>query len=456
MLLFERSSVVPRTPEEVYAWHGRPYAFQRVMAPWEKTTSSEVRHDFRNGGKVRFEFRLGPVTVPWLAEYRDVIPGRQFVDVQLRGPFPFWRHTHRFDPDPRGCLVTDRVEYDLPGGALGRLFGGRYAHGRLVRMFDYRHGILTRDLSGERPKPLRIAVTGSTGLVGSALVPLLTTQGHDVIRLVRAQGPHAADERFWDPGRGILDPAALEGLDAVVHLAGANVAEGRWNDERKRRILQSRVGSTKLLVDTFGKLLAPPKTFVCASAVGYYGNGGERELPEEAPAGSGFLADVCRAWEAAASAGLPSPIRLVTPRIGTVLSPRGGALAKLLPVFRAGVGAPVGRGYFPWVTIDDLVSLIRFALENDSLRGPVNAVAPGPLPNLEFSRILARQLRRPLWPAAPAPLIRLLAGELADALLLSSLRVAPAKALAAGFHFEHPILEEGLRWLLRGEGPRSS
>ena len=295
---------------------------------------------------------------------------------------------------------------------------------------------------------MRILVSGSSGLVGSALVPFLTTSGHSVTRLVRSSP--GKDEARWDPAAGTIDAASLEGHDAVVHLAGENIAE-RWTPERKARIKDSRVKGTRLLAETLGRLAQPPKVLVAASAIGYYGDRGDALLREDSASGSGFLAEVAREWEAATAAAATKGIRVVNLRSGVVLSPRGGALAKMLLPFKLGLGGVVGSGkqHWSWIALDDLLGIILFALNTETLKGPVNAVSPKPVTNSEFTKTLGRVLWRPTIFPMPAFAARLALGEMADELLLSSTRVDPAKLVAAGYPFRFPELEAALRHLLR-------
>jgi uncharacterized protein (TIGR01777 family) len=297
---------------------------------------------------------------------------------------------------------------------------------------------------------MNILVSGSTGLVGSALVPFLTAKGHRVTRLVRARPEPGKAEVYWDPAAGRIDAASIEGLDAVVHLSGESIASGRWTAEKKARIRDSRTKGTRLLSESLAGLAKPPKVFACASAVGYYGNRGEELLKESSPPGSDFVAKVCRAWEASTEPARGKGIRVVNLRIGIVLSAAGGALAKMLPPFRMGVGGKIGDGkqYMSWIAMDDLVEIISHALKSDALAGPVNAVTPNPVTNAEFTRTLGRVLRRPIIFPMPAFAVRLAFGEMADALLLASQRVEPAKLLKTGYAFRYPELELALRHLL--------
>jgi uncharacterized protein (TIGR01777 family) len=294
---------------------------------------------------------------------------------------------------------------------------------------------------------LRVAVTGATGLVGSALVPALRAAGHRVDRLSRRLPEAGSTDIQWDPARGRLDPRALEGVDAVVHLAGESIAALRWTGSVKERIRRSRVDGTRLLAETLGRLTRRPQVLVSASAVGYYGDRGEAPLTEESPAGSGFLAEVCREWEAAADPARAAGIRVVHPRLGVVLAGQGGALPRMALPFRLGVGGVIGRGrqYWSWIEAGDLVRAVELCLALDTLAGPVNAVAPTPVSNREFTRVLGRVLGRPTLVPLPALAVRLLLGEMGQALLLDSARVLPRRLERAGFRFRHPDLEGALR-----------
>ena len=307
-------------------------------------------------------------------------------------------------------------------------------------------------MSGTR-QASTVAVTGSRGLVGSALAPALAAAGHRVLRLVRgaAAAPAApavgARVARWDPESGALDSSALAGVDAVVHLAGESVAGGRWTEAKKRRIRSSRVDGTRGLAASLARLERPPRVLVSASAVGYYGDRGAELLREGSAPGTGFLAEVCQEWETATEPAARARIRVVRLRIGMVVSRRGGALAAMLTPFRLGAGGPVGGGtqWVSWIAIDDLVAAILHALDTASLAGAVNAVAPEPVQNRELARTLGRVLGRPALLPLPAFAARLLLGQMADELLLASARVEPARLQATGFAFRHPTLEDALR-----------
>ena len=303
---------------------------------------------------------------------------------------------------------------------------------------------------------MQIAVTGSTGLVGSALVPFLTHENHEVRPVVRRPAVGGSTEISWDPASGRLEGPDLEDCQAVVHLAGENIAAGRWTRGRKSRIRSSRGDATRLLAEALARLPKPPAVLVCASAVGFYGDRGEEILEEGAGPGEGFLAEVCQEWEEACSPAREQGIRVVNLRLGVILSPTGGALARMLLPFRLGLGGDLGSGrqYMSWIALDDVLGLIVHALENDDLQGPVNAVAPQPVTNAEFTRRLGRVLRRPVVFPFPAFVARLVFGELADALLLSGARVLPRRAQESGYEFQFPELEPALRHVLQRPAPQ--
>jgi uncharacterized protein (TIGR01777 family) len=297
---------------------------------------------------------------------------------------------------------------------------------------------------------MKILITGSTGLVGSALVPLLKAKGHEVVRAVRRPTDKPA-EVYWNPEEGTIDAARLTGIDAAVNLAGENIAE-RWTEEKKRSIRESRVKGTQLLSETLARLEPKPRVLVSASAIGIYGNRGAEILTEESSYGDDFLATVCREWEAATAHAASSGIRVVCPRIGIVLSTKGGALAKMLTPFKFGVGGKVGSGkqFMSWIALDDVAGIIAYALENETLSGAVNTVAPTPVTNYEFTKTLGRVISRPTIFPIPAFGLKLAFGEeMAEGTLLSSARVMPARLKEAGYEFQYPTLEEALRHVLK-------
>ena len=297
---------------------------------------------------------------------------------------------------------------------------------------------------------MKILISGSHGLVGTALIERLQAAGHEISRLVRHY-PSDESEIEWSPDRYSIQISRLEGFDTVFNLAGESIAEGRWTDEKKQRIRESRVKGTKLLGDALANLNKPPQTFICASAIGYYGNRGEELLKETSAPGDDFLAKVCVEWENATALATQKGIRVVNTRFGIILDRDGGALAKMLPPFRLGIGGRIGSGkqWMSWIALDDVIGALEFAVHNPALTGPVNFVAPNPVTNAQFTKVLGRALSRPTIFPIPEFGVRLLFGEMADALLLSSQRVEPERLNASGYTFQYSELEKALPHVLK-------
>ena len=436
--------------EEAYRYHARPGALMRMLPPW-KPVEVVSNEGIETGAVVRFKLRTGPLVQTWNALHTAAPDATTFVDVQTEGPFKSWEHTHAITTAPGGAQLEDRIEYELPGGPLGRLFGGAWVRRELERTFAYRHRVLVDDLdrtnTDSRRETMRILMTGSTGLVGTATSALLSTAGHEVVPLVRRAA--RGSEVGWDPAANRLDPADLEGFDAVVHLAGESISK-RWSDAQKRKIRESRVAGTKLLSEALAATDNGPRVLLSASAIGFYGDRGSEVLDESSSHGAGFLAGVCQEWEAATARARDAGMRVVTLRTGVVLSPLGGALAKMLTPFKLGAGGKVGSGeqYMSWITLDDVAGSIAHALETESLSGPVNLVAPAPVTNAEFTRTLGKVLKRPTLFPMPAFAARLAFGEMADELLLGGANVRPKAFEDAGYAFRYPDLEGGLRHVL--------
>jgi hypothetical protein len=437
------SSVVDAPVREVFDWHARPGAIMRLSPPWQPVRVVAEAASLRDGRAV-----LGfPGGLRWVAAHQPdgYQPPHRFVDQLVNAPFSTvlsWRHTHEFLAETTGSTrMTDTVESAVPAAALRS-------------MFVYRHDQLAADLAAHvrarawRRAPVTVAVTGSGGLVGSALCALLTTGGNQVIRLVRRQ-PQTDDEREWTPLRP--SPGLLEGVDAVIHLAGASIA-GRFTDGHKNAVRDSRVEPTRRLAQLAASTRDGPSVFVSASAIGYYGpDRADEQLSETSPRGEGFLADVVAEWERATAPAAQAGLRTVQMRTGIVQSPRGGALHLLRPLFAAGLGGRLGSGrqWLSWIGIDDLADIYHRAVLDDQLSGPINAVAPTPVRNTDYTRILARVLHRPAVLPIPALGPRLLLGDHgARELALANQRVQPAALHQLEHHFRHPDLEAALRHLL--------
>jgi uncharacterized protein len=450
MPIFEWRSVMPAPADEVFAYHARPGAFRRLAPPWQKLNVLEESGDV-TGGRVAFDVWFGPLRRHWVAEMGSAVSGRQFVDRQLEGPFAAWEHVHRFVPIDEGrSELIDHVEYRLPAGGLTDSVGEGPAGTTLARLFRFRHERTRLDLGRhaewtDRPR-LKVVIAGASGLIGSHLADYLTTSGHQVVRLVRNKeaGP---GEVPWDPATGALYHGALEGVDAIVNLSGVTLG-GIWTSSRKRAILDSRVSATRTLAEAIARMDSPPSVFVSFSAVGAYGFRGGEAVTEQTALGEGFLADVCRAWEDAAAPAGAAGVRVVTPRVGIVVSAAGGAVAAMLPAFKAGLGGRLGRGdqYWSWVALDDVLAALEWAMHDEELGGVFNLTAPEPLTNREFTKTLGRVLRRPTALAAPAFFLRHGLGGMGDEMLLASQRAVPARLKERGFRFAFPKLESALRY----------
>ncbi|HET9874512.1 MAG TPA: TIGR01777 family oxidoreductase [Mycobacterium sp.] len=442
------SSVVDAPGEEVFAWHERPGAFARLSPPWQPMHLLTESESLRDG---QAELAL-PGGLRWVAQHQadGYDPPRRFVDaVGGRGLASLptrlavrWRHTHEFEELGDGkTRVTDRVETPVPGSVLRPTF-------------VYRHRQLADDLTAhQRAKenglaPATVAVTGASGLVGSALTAFLSTGGHRVVRLVRRAATNP-DERQWNPDDPA--PAVLAGVDAVIHLAGASIA-GRFTDAHRHAIRDSRIGPTRKLAELATRTDDGPAVLICASAVGYYGyDRGDEVLTEDSERGDGFLADVVADWEDELSPAEESGLRVVRIRTGIVQSPRGGTLRLMRPLFTAGLGGRLGDGrqWLPWIGIDDLVDIYHRALWDTAVSGPVNAVAPNPVRNSEYTKTLGRVLHRPTILPVPRLGPRMLLGDQgARELAGASQRVLPVRLADVGHRFRTPELEQALRHLL--------
>lgn len=450
---FERTTEFPVALDELWAWHHRSGCLERLVPPWEATTVVERSIDLAPGSRTVLEIKTGPLTKRWIAEHLAVDDPYTFRDDAIEGPFAKWSHTHamRSTGDERSAL-TDHVRYAVPMGRLGDFVAGSWVQNKIDAMFRYRHEVLAHDLDCHarfsRQPRMKILVSGSSGLVGSALTAFLESGGHEVWRLVRRTPKER--EVTWLPDSFELNPRDINGFDAIVHLAGENIAGKRWSDEQKANIRNSRIDGTKSLASAIAQCDEPPKVFVSASAIGYYGDRADERIDEDSTQGEGFLAEVVREWEAAASPAKEAGVRVVNLRTGIVLSPAGGALQKMLLPFKLGGGGVIGSGkqWMSWIALDDMVAAIHHVLQTEAIAGPVNMVAPTAVRNFEFTKTLGRVLRRPTIVPMPAFAARLAFGEMANELLLSGQHVHPRELVNSGFEFRYPNLEGALRHLL--------
>jgi hypothetical protein len=432
------SQIVSAPVDEVYAWHGRAGAIVRLTPPWLPVQIAQEADSLETGrALLRF-----PGGLTWAAQHTAADPPFGFVD-ELVSSLPFrWRHTHRFSPvGPDTARVTDQVDTPVPSRLLRQMFA--YRHAQLADDLEVQHRMAALALgAGDE---LTVAMTGASGLIGTALAALLTTGGHRVIRLVRGQ-PHGANERQWQPDDP--DPRLLDGVDAVIHLAGEPIS-GRFTNAHRRAIWDSRIGPTRRLAELMAARRDGPRVLAAASAIGYYGpDRGDEELSEGSSRGSGLLADLVGAWEEATAPARDAGVRVVNVRTGIVQSPRGGALRLLRLLFETGLGGPLAGGdqWMAWIDVDDLADVYYRAVLDSDLSGPVNGVAPNPVRNREYTAVLARVLRRPAFIPVPGLGPRVLLGrdgarELAEA----SQRVRPDRLEAAGHTFRRPSLEDCLR-----------
>ncbi len=446
---------MPVSAAALFDWHEQPGAFERLTPDWQRTRVLSRTGGITNGSRVEVSVPVlaGLLHQRMLMEHRDYVRGAQFVDVQIEGPFARWQHTHLTEPAADGTsLLVDRIDYELPLGELGQLGGGWFVQRQLEQLFAFRHARTRADLQqhmGFATLPRRtIAITGGTGMIGTALTWLLRTGGHTVRWITRRPDAARADIG-WNPETGTLDPLAMSGVDAVVHLAGANVGE-RWTTAHRKEILDSRVAGTRTLVSAMRAMSKPPEVLISGSAVGYYGDTGSKVIDESAIQGDGFLADVCAAWEAETIPAADSGIRTAIARTGIVLSPSGGALAKMLPAFQCGVGGPLGSGeqWMSWISLDDEVGALHHLLMDPGARGIFNLTGPAPVMNADFGRTLGDVLNRPAVLPVPGFALKALFGEMAQSTILEGQRVLPTRLQSAGYRFQHPTLESALRFEL--------
>ncbi len=445
---FTFQSVLPVSRHDAFAWHLRPGALERLVPPWVNVSFKyPLARPNEEGGKVVMQIKWGPFSLNWVLEHRQFIPNQEFSDIQVQGPFRHYTHRHHFTSlDAHSCQLSDEITYELP--LLNRRIEKEF-----TRLFSWRQVILRDDLQMQArypSVPLRILLSGSSGFIGSKLMSFLRLLGHDVVRLVRRKEELKEDAIFWDPNHGQFQKEAFEGFDAVIHLAGANIAEGRWTKQRKEQLFLSRCRDTWLLSQVLCRLYQPPKTVITASAIGFYGDRGDEELTEESAQGKGFLADLCDKWEKATDAIENRGARVVHPRFGAVLSAQGGMLKKMLPLFHLGLGGKLGSGRqkISWIGIDDLLGGIYHILMIEELSGPVNLVAPNPVSQAEFTKMLAKQLHRPAFFHLPASLLKVAFGEMGEEVFLSSARVIPEKLIQTGYVFRYPNLQTALDYVI--------
>ncbi len=447
---------MPVSQAALFQWHAREGAFARLNPPFDPVQILARRGGLEVGSSTQVQVSLGPIPLRWTAEHTAYEPPSFFVDQQRGGPFKHWQHTHRFlAVGANESILEDDIEYDLPLGAAGEFVAGHFTRDKIEAAFRYRHALtrldVVRHAQFANAPPMTVAVTGASGSIGTQLCAFLTGGGHTVRAIQRS-----ADNRF--------EPGQFEGVDAIVHLAGAGVADERWSAARKALLVSSRVQVTRSLVDSIKALKVKPKVLIAASAIGIYGDRGDQVLDESAAVGeasdrgAGFLAGLCIDWERESNQAAALGLRVVNARFGVVQTANGGALQKLLPPFRAGVGGPIGSGrqWQSWVALEDALGAIHFALMHQTLSGAVNVVAPNPVTSVSLAKTLGKVLHRPAVAPIPAFALKLLFGEMAEGALLPSQRVEPKALQGAGFEFAFPHFESALNFTLGKTNPTGS
>jgi len=449
---FRRESDLPCSAREAFEWHARDGAFERLAPPWDRLeVVSRTGSGIDEGSTIRLRLRKFGIGKEWLAKISDRQEGAYFKDVQVEGPFARWEHCHAFkESESDSCLLEDQIDYALPGGPIVNAIAGSRVRSELDRVFSYRHEITKSDLEFwiryKNQERLNVLISGGYGFIGSRLSSFLRSQGHKVAILSRS--PRVGDVG-WDPDGGGIASDQLEGFDAVIHLAGENLAAGRWTEKRKTRLWKSRVEATQFLVEAFKRVKRRPRTFICASGIGYYGDRGDEVVREGEPLGQGFLAGLCQAWESEAIAAEDAFDRTFRLRTGVVLDAKGGALGKMLLPFRMGLGGALGKGsqWMSWIALEDWIGSV-YHLLMEGASGPFNLVSPNPVTSRDFARTLGSVLERPAFMDVPAPILKLLLGEFADEGLLSSCRAYPAALELSGYRFRYPDLGDALRLTL--------
>lgn len=451
----EFKSEVNCSASELFEWHASPGALMRLTPYWEPVTVVETQGVFYKAipQQVGLEIKFGPLINKFQLEHINLIKGQEFTDVQINGPFAKYQHNHSMADVEGGCLLVDRLEFSLPFAFDSIVYP--FIRDKFTRLFRYRHELTKNDIQAAKinkgDKRMKVLISGASGLVGKQLSAFLLQQGHDVYKLVRSSKQADPKSILWDPSKQELDPAQLEGFDAVVNLSGENIANKRWTVAQKAKLRDSRINATKLLAGALAGLKHKPQVFISASAIGFYGDRPGELLDETSNTTNGdFLADTCKEWEAAANPARDSGIRVVHPRFGVILAAEGGALSKLLLPFQLGLGGLIGNGkqVMSWIALDDVVYGLYHLLCTDAIEGAVNFTSPEPVTNKEFTKVLGKVLFRPTLFPLPAFVARIILGEMADALLLASADVRPQSLLKNNYKFAYSSLEAALRQIL--------
>ena len=456
MPIFTHNAEHQASQKEIWDWYNSPGAFRRIMPEWEGIRPINAGA-LRDGEETIFKVSLGPIKQKWIARHHSVVEGESFADRMMKGPFGAWNHQHKFIPGKDGVTtVSDNVEYKLPLHIFTGWSAGLTVLPRMRQMFHFRSTRVTKDLlriqaTSDKPRQ-KVLVSGSTGMIGLQLCAFLEAAGHDVYRLMRKTTKLPPDVNSsnvirWDDLSGKILEGDMNGFDTVIHLAGAGIGDKRWSKKRKKLIRDSRVIPTQNLSKVLASLDKPPKALLCASAVGFYGNRGDEVLDEQSSRGEDFLSDICSEWENASQGAKDAGIKVVHLRTGIVVSPLGGALAKLLLPAKMGGGGPIGGGrqMQSWISLDDQIYAIHHLMMTDSSEGPYNLTAPNPVSQKQFAKVLGKVLRRPAFMPLPGFVMRIMFGEMGKKLVLEGQDARPNRLLDSGFEFTYTDIESCFR-----------
>ena len=438
------SSFFQKPAKEVFAWHLRKGALERMLPPWEKVKIIKKEGNVpRNGSRVFLEQHIGPFRKKWIIEHRDFIEGQEFSDFQIKGPFTTFVHRHYIERiDATSCKLEDEVIFSLPFPGVSK-----YVIRELHAHFRFRHERLQKDLQvyGAYPqKPVKVLLSGSSGMIGRELLTFLRLGGHEVTCLVRSSKKEGQGAIYWDPESDQADLSKWEGFDVVIHLAGENIASGYWTEAKKQKIVLSRTRNTWLLSKMLSRLSSPPKMFICASAIGFYGNRPGEVLDEHSSQGIGFLSEVAAKWEEVAATLKEVGVRVVHTRFGLVLHPSKGIFSRLQMTAKVCLGAVLGTGTqkVSWISIDDLIYGIYHVIYKEEVSGPVNFTSPYSVSQREFIEKIANKNHRKVFLTISKRLLKLFLGQMADELLLTDQEVYPKKLIQSGYEFFHPKLDD--------------
>lgn len=444
---FLRESVFDVDVKTLFSWHEQNGIIKRLTPCWETVYFLSQTGPISLNPEVFLKVKIGPFFIDYIAKHIEYEQNKLFVDIQKKGPFKYYKHSHIFEDMGDISKLSDYIEYETPLNFLAKYFVNR----KFERMFRYRHTVTRNDLDFMKNftvKPLRIAITGSRGDIGKNLVPILQTHGHTVIRLVRDKEVVDEENYLWNIQTGEIYGENLN-FDVVIHLAGMPIGNRRWSDSVKEQIIKSRIDNTKKLAEFISNLKSKPKLFISASAIGYYGEKGDKLLTEDDGPGDEFISYVCKNWEEAANI-LNTEMRVVNLRIGVVMSYCGGALNRVLSYFNAGLGLIFGSGenFLSWVSMDDVLYSILFSIYKSDVSGAINVVSPNPVKQKDYAKILAGVLKRPQFLKIPEKIVDIIFGQMGREILLTSTKVYPKKLTDLGFKFYFPDLKDTIRHTL--------